>query len=426
MAARAFLDQGGATFLSRVPARRDSVAGLEPAPRRPASDPAEPPAARALLAYLVFNTAEWATWVAILVWAFGEGGASASGLIAIIQLVPAALVAPLGSVLGDRMRRSRALALGYALQAVTCWPRPRSWRPSPRSRRGGHRRVGGLGRDADPARAPRDRAGHRAQPRRADGRELGLDHRRGDRRLLRPGGERSLLAAAGPPRSTRSWACCRRVGSAHRRSGRPRRRSPLRPRASARPRRSGVPGDQGDAGAALLVGMVAAQYVVVGMLDILAVVLALEVLGMADSGPGLLTSSIGIGAILGGAASVSLVGRQTARERAWRSPSCVTGTPRRGHRRRRRPWWAVVLLAAYGAGHAYFDVAGRTLLQRTTRPDVLSRIFGHPGGAHDAGSPSGSCSPARRRSLRPTRAFLVTGLFLPILGLLAWVRIREA
>ena len=47
-------------------------------------------------AYLVFNTAEWATYVALLVWAFDQGGAGAAAAIALIQLVPAALVAPWG------------------------------------------------------------------------------------------------------------------------------------------------------------------------------------------------------------------------------------------------------------------------------------------------------------------------------------------
>ena len=77
------------------------------------------PLRRVLIAYLIFMTAELATWVAILVWAYGRGGAAASGAIALIQLVPAALVAPFGAVLGDRLRRSHALALGYGLQSVT-------------------------------------------------------------------------------------------------------------------------------------------------------------------------------------------------------------------------------------------------------------------------------------------------------------------
>ena len=48
----------------------------------------------------------------MLVYAFTKGGTTAAGLVALVQLVPAALVAPLGSVLGDRMRRDRALAAG--------------------------------------------------------------------------------------------------------------------------------------------------------------------------------------------------------------------------------------------------------------------------------------------------------------------------
>jgi MFS family permease len=74
---------------------------------------------RALGAYALFGTAELATWVALLVWAFDQGGATASGIIAVAQLVPATLVAPLGSALADRMDRPRALRLGYLLQAVT-------------------------------------------------------------------------------------------------------------------------------------------------------------------------------------------------------------------------------------------------------------------------------------------------------------------
>ena len=62
--------------------------------------------------------AEWATWVAILAFAYQVGGAAATGLVAVVQLLPAALVAPLASVAGDRFRRERVLLGGYLTQAV--------------------------------------------------------------------------------------------------------------------------------------------------------------------------------------------------------------------------------------------------------------------------------------------------------------------
>ena len=71
-----------------------------------------------LLAFFIFNAAEWAVWLAVLVYAFTIGGTTTAGVVALLQLIPAALVAPLGSVLGDRLRRDHALALGYATQSV--------------------------------------------------------------------------------------------------------------------------------------------------------------------------------------------------------------------------------------------------------------------------------------------------------------------
>ena len=73
---------------------------------------------RVLGAFLIFSSAELATWIAILVWAYEVGGASAAALIAVIQLVPATLLAPFLSQLGDRLRRDRALSLGFVFQAV--------------------------------------------------------------------------------------------------------------------------------------------------------------------------------------------------------------------------------------------------------------------------------------------------------------------
>ncbi|HEX6130329.1 MAG TPA: hypothetical protein VF044_01275, partial [Actinomycetota bacterium] len=65
------------------------------------------PLRRAQLAFLLFNAAEAATWVAILVYAYDRGGTSTTGVIGLLLLVPATVVAPLAAALGDRYRRER-------------------------------------------------------------------------------------------------------------------------------------------------------------------------------------------------------------------------------------------------------------------------------------------------------------------------------
>ena len=52
---------------------------------------------RVELAFVGFNAAELGTWVAILVFAYEAGGAATAGAIGVIQLVPAAIFAPLSS-----------------------------------------------------------------------------------------------------------------------------------------------------------------------------------------------------------------------------------------------------------------------------------------------------------------------------------------
>ncbi len=75
---------------------------------------------RVLFAFLLFRTTEMATWTALLIWAFTEGGAAATATIALAQLVPATVAAPLGSVLADRMARPTALRLGYPRSCSSC------------------------------------------------------------------------------------------------------------------------------------------------------------------------------------------------------------------------------------------------------------------------------------------------------------------
>ncbi|MDQ3128791.1 MAG: hypothetical protein M3Q66_10130 [Chloroflexota bacterium] len=69
-------------------------------------------------AYLLFAFGEWATWVAVIVYAYGRGGAVEAGLVAFASLAPSVVLAPAVAALGDRFARDRVLLGTYAAQAV--------------------------------------------------------------------------------------------------------------------------------------------------------------------------------------------------------------------------------------------------------------------------------------------------------------------
>jgi MFS family permease len=73
---------------------------------------------RAAAAFTLFSVSEWATWLAIIVYAYGRGGAAEAGIVACVLFVPSIVVAPAASVVGDRLPRARVLTASYLIQAV--------------------------------------------------------------------------------------------------------------------------------------------------------------------------------------------------------------------------------------------------------------------------------------------------------------------
>src|SRR4051794_13541002 len=81
---------------------------------------ANPELRRVELAFAAFKSGEGATWLAMLVYAYAQGGVTESGVVATVMLVPAAALAPVLAAVGTRYAPGKTLTAGYVAQATTC------------------------------------------------------------------------------------------------------------------------------------------------------------------------------------------------------------------------------------------------------------------------------------------------------------------
>jgi MFS family permease len=368
---------------------------------------------RVELAFVGFNAAEWGVWIAMLVYAYDNGGATTAGLVAVVQLVPAALFAPLAASLGDRFRPTLVLTAGYVAQAAAMAAT-----------------AAVLLADGPPfaayalaavaatavtvtrpvqavltpalARTPEElTAANVASGWIESASMLGAPALAGV--LLAAGGAGAVFAVMAGAALASAILVAPLRGPAAAGGGPALDRTLDGVRAVAR-----------EPGPRSLVWLLGVEALAIGALDVLYVVLAVGVLDRDGSTAGYLNAAFGAGGVAGIAVTVALVGRRRL------APALLGGVA---------VWTAALaaiaafpslaagflLLAAAGVGRTLLDVAGRTLLQRIARPDTLARVFGLLEGVSMAGLAVGSIAASAFVALAGGRgAFVCLAVTLPV------------
>jgi MFS family permease len=367
-------------------------------------------------------SAEWAYFVALGVFAYDAGGASAVGLAGLIRLLPAAVIAPGAASLGDRFRRERLLlgamllgALALAGSALAAFAgstggvyacaalvgisstliRPTLQALLPSLTRTPEELIA-----ANAATSTVESIGTLVGPLVA-----GL--------LVEVASVGVAFAAAAVALSV-GVGLLLRVHTEGPAAGRA--AAPGRPRFAWRTVAQ-------HPGATVVVVLMVAQAFVRGCLNVLIVVAAFELLGGGGGTVGLLTASIGAGGVIGAIASSTYHGNRLARVFAlslfgWGIPIVlVAPSPELA--------LALVLLGIVGAANSVEDVSGFTLLQRAIRDDALSGVLGLIWGAAMGALALGSvATPLLVRELGARTAFVLVGFLLPALTIAGFKRMR--
>jgi MFS family permease len=336
---------------------------------------------RVELAFAGFAMAEYGVWTAILVYAYTRGGTTTAGLIAVLQLVPAAVVAPLAAAVTDRRGGAFALALGYALQAMAT------------GATGALILAGAPPAVVYAAAVVAASAVTLSRPAQASLLASLVEHpdeltagtavsgwMESASALVGPALAGLLIAIDGPGLVFAAFAIA--VGGSLLLVSR---LEPTEPPAAARADADDAPQDDGvlaglrilrrEAATRALVLVISAEHLAIGALDVLVVVLAISTLGLGSPAAGYLNAAFGLGATAGALAAVGLIGaRSIARPLigaaiAWGVAFVVLGVVRTAP-------IAFVLLPVAGLCQAVVDTAGRSLLVRVTPHAVLGRVFG--------------------------------------------------
>jgi MFS family permease len=179
-------------------------------------------------------------------------------------------------------------------------------------------------------------------------------------------------------------------------------------------------------GATGVLAVAGGQYLLIGALDLIIVVLANEALNLGDSGPGLLSTAIGVGALFNAIASAMLVKRDRLAPLLAAALASI-GIVSFALAIAPTLATALVLLAIAGFSRSLLDLTSRMLLQRATPPDSLAAIFGAIELLAGIGMVIGSIMAQVLIAVGGVDAALIgLGIFFTILLLLTWRSLRVA
>jgi MFS family permease len=389
------------------------VSYLAQIPRVLADVMRNPDLRRVELAFVGFNAAEWAVWLAMLVYAYERGGATTAGVVAVAQLVPAALFAPFAASLGDRHPPTKVLAAGYLAQAVAM-----AATAAVLLAHGPALAAYALAAAAATAvtivrpvqavlmpslaRTPEELTAANVTSGWIESMSvLGAPALAGV--LLGTGGPGTVFAVMAGAVLVSAFLVAP-VRGPHAAGG----------GAVVSGTLDGFRAVARDPGPRALVWLLGVEALAIGALDVLYVVLAVGVLHHGGSTAGYLNAAFGAGGVVGIAVTIALVGRRRLAPpllgglalwaAALASLAAAPSLPA-----------AFLLLAAAGVGRITLDVAGRTLLQRIARPDALARAFGLLEGVTMVGLAVGSIAASGFVALAGGRgAFVCMAAVLPL------------
>lgn len=336
---------------------------------------------RVELAFLGFNMSEYATWIAILVYAYSRGGAAEVAFVSVIQLIPAAILAPFGAYAGDRFRRDHVLFVDYLIQGAALGAAGLALLlDTPVGVVYGFAVVAAatltFSRPAHNSLLP----GLTDSPEHLTAANVVTGVAEGSGVMIGPLIGGVLIAWAGPGLVFAVFGGVMLVGAMLVR----RLNTDLTAIETAgRITASGVFRQTiGGFGALwrarearLIVTVLSLGVVVLGALDVLFVATAIDLLHIGESGSSFLGAAFGTGGIIGATATVTLVGRRRLTP-PLAAGALLIGVPVAAVAAIPYVGTVPALFAASGAGWSLADIAGRTLLQRVAPDDVLARIFG--------------------------------------------------